>query len=760
MLKTARSCTVDYSVIPARFATIPLILIVVLLAGLPAIAAPSDTGVSLTSFNESEGCPPGIPGPRKVDASTSGSLSGAVISGPWGDFFGRNKQQIGDSIVWWNVDGINKTIRIHERVLPAAAIVDANLSQAWSEGKRYSVRYMSTWVWRTVGGSNRFSEHAIGTAIDINAPSNPYSPSNTLITDMPPWFTKAWIDAGFCWGGIWVNVKDAMHYSWSGPGVTPGYTNRPGPYPPLTSPSPYSRTGFNATVVLGPVAGAQWGLADFTGDGSADLYRLRPYNGGSRLEVAGSQSGFTVIGLRKDLPFSADDPVLVGDRDYDGRPDLWVVDDSGGTVKLNVRHYADGYATSTPLSTGAAPADDYSLTLYDNDWLLDLVTIDRSGETSAVVWSGASGYTSQIATFSPGVGDTTSGWSLLFGDWDVNGVTDLYAVPHVGNATVRIQTQGGAIADVPTSRDLAAGTEVLISDYDGDGRDDLYFLEGNNLTIALGGSSGSGSITDWFIPDEPVLWDAGPECVGPQRCDRIGYVDDGGEWTLIDEVASVSDHVELFYGNPGDIPFFGDWNCDGIDTPGLYRQSDGYVYLRNSNTQGVADLDFFFGNPGDAPIVGDFNGDGCDTVSIYRASQQRFYIVNHLGDGASGLGAADYSFIFGNPGDTPFTGDFDGDDIDEVALHRPTDGFVYLRHTLDAGPADVSFFYGDAGDIPVAGDWNGDGTDTVAVYRPGDGNWYLKLDNATGVADHGIHFHAHTGTTRPVVGAFDTSSGG
>ncbi len=146
-------------------------------------------------------------------------------------------------------------------------------------------------------------------------------------------------------------------------------------------------------------------------------------------------------------------------------------------------------------------------------------------------------------------------------------------------------------------------------------------------------------------------------------------------------------------------------------------------------------------------------------MSIYRASEQRFYIINHLGDGASGLGAADYSFAFGNPGDTPFSGDFDGDDIDEVALHRPSDGFVYLRYTLDAGNADNSFFYGDAGDVPVAGDWNGDGTDTVAVFRLDDGNWYLKLNNATGVADHGVHFHDHGNVTIPVTGKFDTSSG-
>jgi len=52
----------------------------------------------------------------------------------------------------------------------------------------------------------------------------------------------------------------------------------------------------------------------------------------------------------------------------------------------------------------------------------------------------------------------------------------------------------------------------------------------------------------------------------------------------------------------------------------MYRESDGYVYLRNSNTQGIADIRSFFGNPGDIPIVGDFDADGCDT-SIYRHLQ-------------------------------------------------------------------------------------------------------------------------------------------
>ena len=89
----------------------------------------------------------------------------------------------------------------------------------------------------------------------------------------------------------------------------------------------------------------------------------------------------------------------------------------------------------------------------------------------------------------------------------------------------------------------------------------------------------------------------------------VGLVDPTqGFWHLRDGMGSVK---QFFYGNPGDFPILGDWNCNGVDTPGMYRQSDGFVYLRNSNSQGIADIRFFFGNPGDIPIVGDFNNNGC-----------------------------------------------------------------------------------------------------------------------------------------------------
>jgi len=38
---------------------------------------------------------------------------------------------------------------------------------------------------------------------------------------------------------------------------------------------------------------------------------------------------------------------------------------------------------------------------------------------------------------------------------------------------------------------------------------------------------------------------------------------------------------------------------------GLYRQTDGFAYLRNTNSVGVADVSFFFGVAGDIPIAGE-----------------------------------------------------------------------------------------------------------------------------------------------------------
>ncbi len=162
-----------------------------------------------------------------------------------------------------------------------------------------------------------------------------------------------------------------------------------------------------------------------------------------------------------------------------------------------------------------------------------------------------------------------------------------------------------------------------------------------------------------------------------------------GTWYLRNSNSAGVAHLTFGFGDPGDTPFAGDWNGDGVDTPGLHRRSDGRVYLRNSNTTGIADIDFFFGNPGDIPVIGDFDDDGRDTVSLYRPSQQRFYIINRLGQNKGGLGAADYFYTYGIPGDLPLAGDWNDDGVDSPGAFRA--GTFYLRNDNSSGSADIVY---------------------------------------------------------------------
>jgi hypothetical protein len=184
--------------------------------------------------------------------------------------------------------------------------------------------------------------------------------------------------------------------------------------------------------------------------------------------------------------------------------------------------------------------------------------------------------------------------------------------------------------------------------------------------------------------------------------------------------------IEFFYGIANDVPISGDWLGKGVRSIGIFR--DGVFYLKYNNGTGFADIQFAFGAAGDIPVAGDWNGDGIDTVGVFRPSTGQFFLRN-----SNTSGAPDIQFAFGSPGDLPIVGDWDGDGIDTIGAFRPTNGFVYLRNTNETAFAETEFFYGQAGDRPVVGDWNGDGIDTIGIYR---GNqFFLRNTNNTGFAD-------------------------
>jgi hypothetical protein len=90
-------------------------------------------------------------------------------------------------------------------------------------------------------------------------------------------------------------------------------------------------------------------------------------------------------------------------------------------------------------------------------------------------------------------------------------------------------------------------------------------------------------------------------------------------------------------------------------------------------------------------------------------------MIDSNGDGR--LDYRDETFTFGQAGDIPVVGDFDGDGLDEVAVFRQGKWFIDSNGNRQLEATDRVFEMAGDG-YPVAGDFNGDGKDTPILYQP------------------------------------------
>ena len=729
--------------------------VVVTLSLAPSAGAEGPHAEELPSFGESPGCGAldGVGGPRMAYAGFQSDDQ--PVYGPWGTFFGRTIGDVRSQLVKVHLPGQPKDLWIHERLLPSFQQVLDNIAAYAPDGESYEIR-SDTWSFHpvTIPPTTKLSFHGVGASIDVNSETNPYRSDNVLITDMPQWFVDAWRDAGWCWGGDWQTIKDPMHYSWMGPIHTPGYDMT------LTLPQPpkVSYTAFEPGVqwdfavnFVSAADGQPHFAADMDANGAADVVRLRTAGSGLvYLETSRSRHGYTTSvdwARTATAPSAPAAPVALADLSRDARDDLvYAVEQGDGTLDFEVFTFVQSRVLESSwidTSVPVQPGDVYLFDDYDLDGHTDLYVIRPGDPGSIDVWSGPDFTTPAISVEATLPADSR----YATGDRDVDGTADVFSISASGVLDIRTgATDFAAVGSIQT--DLTDASErFFVDDLDGDGHSDLLLIAPDgDLRMRRGGYSTHDPAIWHRVDGEIVAAPAGPCPVGAS-CDSAVFIDVGGRWHRYAGLVDGASIDRFFFGNSGDVPFTGDWDGDGVRTPGLYRRSDGYVYLRDTNTQGVADREFFFGNPGDVPIVGDFDGDGDDTVSIYRPSQGRFYIINELGAAGGGLGNAEFSFEFGNPWDRPFVGDFDGDGVDTIGLHRASTGFVYLRNSLTSGAADIAFFYGNPGDLIVAGDWDGDGDDTVAVYRPSTGRFYISTSNVSGKAAYHLEVGQFVGVS-------------
>jgi hypothetical protein len=242
--------------------------------------------------------------------------------------------------------------------------------------------------------------------------------------------------------------------------------------------------------------------------------------------------------------------------------------------------------------------------------------------------------------------------------------------------------------------------------------------------------------------------------LSPTGGDSIGtYVPSGSTWFLKNSNSNGSADLAFNYGGLSTaIPLMDDWNGDGIDTPGIYDPATSTFYLRDSNTPGVADTTLTFGGAGVGyiPITGDWNGDGSSSIGLYNPNTGAFFLKNW-----NTPGGADIAFVYGPTGNVsvPVVGDWNGDLVDSIGIYVPSSAAFFLRNSNSGGVADLSFIYGPTGASPIVGDWNRDGLVTVGIYHPASAVFFLRNQNNAGPADLTFAFGAPN--SKPLAGNWD-----
>jgi hypothetical protein len=258
----------------------------------------------------------------------------------------------------------------------------------------------------------------------------------------------------------------------------------------------------------------------------------------------------------------------------------------------------------------------------------------------------------------------------------------------------------------PTTRVTNWPDVPLIADLNGDGREDLVIYR-------------QGAGTWWGLDALGLLNGVGTELIngvswgGPTDIPFIGDIDRDGKPDL------------LFYRtrNPADL----DWRA---------APSSGFWFAKSFAPERVIVTSVALGSPGNPwvgdpdgiPLVGDLNNDDATDFIVYEPEDGSWWA-------ASGAEAAQIrrtiivdGLVFGKtPGCRPLIGDFDQDGADDIAVFRPDDGTWHARSVFKNQKLFGPIPFGENGDIPIVGDFDGDGfKDDLGIYRPRNGEWHAR----------------------------------
>jgi hypothetical protein len=160
----------------------------------------------------------------------------------------------------------------------------------------------------------------------------------------------------------------------------------------------------------------------------------------------------------------------------------------------------------------------------------------------------------------------------------------------------------------------------------------------------------------------------------------------------------------------------------------VYRSSTGqqsYWHIRKSSDGGY--LPIQWGQNGDFPAPGDYDGDGHSDAAVQRGiSGQGIFYIRYFN-------ASFTQTVFGTSSDLILPGDYDGDGKTDIAVVRGIGGQINWFHDPSSIPGTqvVQTIWGlSSTDFPTQGDYDGDGRTDQAVWRasatPGQSAFFVN----------------------------------
>ena len=276
-----------------------------------------------------------------------------------------------------------------------------------------------------------------------------------------------------------------------------------------------------------------------------------------------------------------------------------------------------------------------------------------------------------------------------------------------------------------------------IVDFNGDGRTDYAVVRNT------GGGAG-GQLT-WFWNEAGTAttlaseWGLSTDFIVPEDYDGDNKTDiavwrpgAAGEATFYILQSDGNVLRQELFGQSGDDPtVVGDYDGDGKADLAVYRSGlmagdqSTWFYRGSLNNPGGNVTYVPWGQNGDFPAPGDYDGDGRHDFVIQRndgGGNARFWL-NQTTDGFA-------TILFGTPTDVIVPGDYDGDGKTDLAVVRGISGQInwFIRNSSN-GAISQNVWGNSATDFVTQGDYDGDGRTDFAVWRgsssPGESAFYV-----------------------------------